>query len=62
MLQEGENGYDYTNAEEFLEAIDTVMADPAWRESAARRSQEIAASFDKKAFAEAVESIYQSVL
>jgi hypothetical protein len=38
------------------------MADPAWRESAARRSQEIAASFDKKAFAETVESIYQSVL
>ena len=62
VLQEGENGYDYTNAEEFLEAIDTVMADPAWRESAARRSQEIASSFDKKTFADTVESIYQSVL
>ena len=62
VLQEGENGYDYTNAEEFLEAIDTVMSDPAWRESAARRSEEIAATFDKKAFAEAVEGIYQSVL
>ena len=62
VLQEGENGYDYTNAEEFLEAIDTVMSDPVWRESAARRSEEIAATFDKKAFAEAVEGIYQSVL
>lgn len=62
VLQEGENGYDYTSAEEFLEAIDTVMADPAWRESAARRSQEIASSFDKKTFAETVEGIYQSVL
>ena len=62
VLQEGENGYDYTNAEEFLEAIDAVMADPAWRESAASRSREIASSFDKKTFAETMESIYQSVL
>ena len=62
VLQKGENGYDYTNAQEFLDAIDTVMADPAWRESAARRSQEIASSFDKKSFADAVEGIYQSVL
>ena len=62
VLQEGENGYDYTNAEEFLEAIDTMMADPAWRESAAKRSQEIASSFDKKTFADTVEGIYLSVL
>ena len=62
VLQEGENGYDYTSAEEFLEAIDAVMADPAWREHASRRSEEIAAAFDKKAFADAVESIYESVL
>ena len=62
VLQEGENGYDYTNAEEFLEAIDTMMADPEWRASAARRSEQIAASFDKKAFADAVETIYESVL
>ena len=62
VLQEGENGYDYTSAEEFLEAIDTVMADPAWREQASRRSEQIAASFDKKAFAYAVETVYESVL
>ena len=62
VLQEGENGYDYTSAEEFLEAIDTVMADPAWRKNASRRSEQIAAAFDKKAFADAVESIYESVL
>ena len=62
VLQEGENGYEYTCAEEFLRAIDTVLEDPQWRAAAGRRSQEIAASFDKKAFAEAVESIYESVL
>ena len=62
VLQEGENGYEYTSAEEFLNAIDTVMEDPEWRAAAARRSEEIAASFDKKNFGEAIENIYESVL
>ncbi|MBP3683710.1 MAG: glycosyltransferase family 4 protein [Oscillospiraceae bacterium] len=62
VLQEGENGYEYTSAAEFLHAIDAVMEDPQWREAAAKRSEEIAATFDKKAFGEAIESIYESVL
>ena len=62
VLREGENGYDYTCAEEFLRAIDTLVDDPEWRVSAARRSEQIAASFDKRAFADAVETIYESVL
>lgn len=62
VLQEGENGYEYTSAEEFLNAIDTVMEDPKWREKAGKRSEEIAASFDKTTFGEAIESIYESVL
>ena len=62
VLQEGQNGYEYTSAEEFLQAIDMAMHDTQWREVAARRSQEIAAAFDKKAFGEAIENIYESVL
>ena len=62
VLQEGQNGYEYTSAEEFLQAIDMAMHDTQWREAAARRSQEIAAAFDKKAFGEAIENIYESVL
>lgn len=62
VLQEGQNGYEYTSAEEFLHAIDAVMDNPEWRAAAARRSEEIAASFDKKAFGEAIESVYESVL
>lgn len=62
VLKEGENGYEYTSAQEFLNAIDTVMEDPQWREAASKRSEEIAAGFDKKAFGEAIESIYESVL
>jgi len=62
VLEEGENGYEYTSAEDFLRAIDTMMDDQTWRAAAARRSEEIAASFDKKAFGEAIENVYESVL
>ena len=62
VLEEGENGYEYTSAEEFLDAIDTMMDDESWRAAAAKRSEEIAASFDKKAFGEAIENVYESVL
>ena len=61
VLQEGENGYEYTSSDEFLQAIDAVM-DPVWRESASRRSEEIAAGFDKKVFGDTSERIYESVL
>ena len=61
VLQPGENGYEYTSAEEFLKAIDAVM-DPQWRQEASRRSEDIAAQFGKKAFGEAIEQIYESVI
>lgn len=62
VLKEGENGYEYTSAEEFLKAIDTVLEDPEWREEASKRSEEIAAGFGKKAFGDAIENVYESVL
>lgn len=62
VLEEGQNGYEYTSAEEFLRAIDEMVHNPAWRAAAAKRSEEIAASFDKKSFGEAIENIYESVL
>ena len=62
VLKEGENGFEYTNAEEFLQDIDEVLEDPQWREAASKRSEEIAQSFGKKAFGEAIENIYESVL
>jgi len=62
VLQKGENGYEYTSAEEFLHAIDAVMEDKEWRAAAAKRSEEIAAAFDKKNFGKAIENVYESVL
>ena len=62
VLQEGQNGYEYTSAEEFLQAIDAMCHNPKWRDAAAKRSEQIASAFDKKAFGEAIENVYESVL
>lgn len=62
VLHSGENGYAYTNGGEFLKGIDALTEDPKWRREAAKRSEEIAASFGKTAFADAIESLYESVI
>ena len=62
VIIEGENGYEYTSAEEFLEEIANIAADPEWRRIAGKKSEEIAAAFDKSSFGEAVEKVYESVL
>ena len=62
VICQGENGFEYTNAEEFIETIDKMTNDPQWRVLAGKRSEQIAASFDKSAFADAVEDVYKSVV
>lgn len=62
VIRQGENGYEYTNAAEFLEYVDTFFNNPEWRIMAGKRSEEIAASFDKKVFGDTIENIYCSVL
>lgn len=62
VIIEGGNGYEYTSAEEFLEEIANIAADPEWRRIAGKKSEEIAAAFDKSSFGEAVEKVYESVL
>lgn len=62
VLYKGENGFTYTNEEEFLNAVDEILEDPQWRENAGKRSTEIASAFDKDAFCDAVEAVYMSVV
>ena len=62
VLEQGENGYAYETEEEFLEYIDDIVNNSEWRENAAKRSEQIAKSFDKTAFGDAVEEIYKSVI
>ena len=62
VIEQGENGYEYASEEEFLESIDRIASDPEWRSEAGKRSEEIAASFDKEVFASSIEAVYKSIL
>jgi len=62
VIEEGENGYEYNNEEEFLERIEEIAGDDKWLAQAGKRSEEIAASFDKSAFGDAVEEVYKEVI
>lgn len=62
VIMSGENGYEYEDEEEFFEIIHSIMDDPEWIDRAGKRSEEIAAGFDKQAFGDAIERIYQSVI
>ena len=62
VLLYGENGYTYTTASEFLDAIAAMEKYPQWRLNAAKRGEEIAASYDKSAFGDSVEAIYKSII
>ena len=62
VLEEGKNGFSYTDLPEFLHALDRVRNDPDWRSAAGRRSREIAAAYDTDVFGESVEHIYQAVV
>lgn len=60
VIEEGVNGYEYTEAEEFIREINSVLWNPQWRIAAGKNSEEIAASFDKSRFAEKVEGVYEA--
>lgn len=62
VIVQSENGYQYKNEEEFLNWLDSIMDNPEWRAAAAKKSEEIAESFDKSSFGDSVEKIYKSVL
>ncbi len=62
VIEQGENGYEYTSEEEFLKSIESMMHDPEWRRHAGKRSEEIAAAFDKDIFGDAIEKVYESLL
>ncbi len=62
VLIPGENGYTFTNVEEFRRGLGAIVSDPAWRAAAGERSRLIAAGFDKEAFGDHVEAIYKDVI
>lgn len=61
VLIEGENGYTYTDENGFISGIGEILKNPKWIETASEKSRNIAETFDKKHFGDAVESVYASV-
>lgn len=62
VIIQGQNGYEYTCEREFLDALHIAVTDHDWSAAAGKRSQEVAAAFDRKAFGAAMEEIYESLL
>ena len=62
VLLPGLNGYTYRDASGFMDALWQIIGDSGWRQSASRKSREIANQFDKRTFGKSVESIYDSAL
>lgn len=62
VLLEGENGYTYTNEEEFLSRLDTMLHSPDWLRQARLKSEKAASAFDKTAFGDAIEALYYSLV
>lgn len=58
----GENGYDYTDCQEFCQHLSAILSDAVWREQAGQRSLQIAHRYSKDAFGVAVEEVYEAVL
>lgn len=62
VLVEGQNGYEFEAEEQFCEIIDTILSNPEWCRAAGSHSQQIAATYDKGAFADKIEDIYEAVV
>ena len=62
VIRQGENGFEYDSEAEFLAYVRQICHDPEWCKAAVRTSEEIAATFDKSTFGDAVEKIYTNVL
>ena len=61
VIQDGQNGYQYQNQEEFLLYLDWMLADPDWQTNAGQISQSVAETFSKEAFGNRVHELYRSI-
>ena len=62
IIEQNENGFEYTDEGEFLSALNFILLNEKWRITAGKRSAQIAEAYGKGAFADAIEKIYISVL
>ena len=61
VLFEGENGYTYEDEQGFSDGLKKMISSPEWLSAAKQKSEQYALAFDKSAFGDAVEDIYDKV-
>lgn len=62
IIVSGQNGYEYTNEDDFDRSLEFIMNNPEWRREAGEESTIIANAFDKNTFAESIEELYESLV
>lgn len=62
IVIDGENGFRYENYEEFEKHAEYIMQNAEWLERAGRLSKEISCKFDRAAFGQAVEKLYNETV
>jgi 1,2-diacylglycerol 3-alpha-glucosyltransferase len=62
IIVSGQNGYEYTNEDDFERSLEFIMNNPEWRREAGEESIIIANAFDKNTFAESIEELYESLV
>lgn len=62
LLDDGENGFQYSCQEEFLQDLHTILTDESWRMQASRRSREMSTQFDREQFAGIMEKVYHTAI
>lgn len=62
IIVSGQNGYEYTNEDDFDRSLEFIMNNPEWRREAGEESTIIANAFDNNTFAESIEELYESLV
>lgn len=61
VIFDGQNGYQYTNTNQFVEQVEGILSNPSWRKGALEFNRKIVDSFSKEHFAESINHVYSQV-
>ncbi len=62
VICEGVNGFQYENEEEFISRVNELARNAELRFSAGKQSESVALKFDRTAFGDAVEQLYEEII
>lgn len=62
IIYEGENGYEYTCKNDFVQKMSLALENDGWRKKAGEKSREIAKGYDKEVFGQSMIALYNELL